>query len=621
MLALCLDMQGFAQPWKLGGTKVQQNKSNLLGTTADSHPSRQRIRFITGGAEHMTLDTTGFLGIGVPVPQYALDVSGRMRSSLLGGSAGLALHDTAGALLSLPFTGDPAQVLLGNGNWGSYADNDWQLSGPDMYAIPAGNVGLGTPSPQYKLDVTGDVRATGSIYAGQQVVSGQITGGKLVTDSINAGMLQTGSMHADSALRVANSIIIDGVQDRITSTSGHIDFGNTALHSSASLDVADLHVSGQSSFGTLVVNDSLRIGTSSLWISQNDNTIYTTGGNLNIQNQLNSPNTVMNLHSGKVGIGVANPKKKLHVKTVDYSQSGGGNSGSIRIEHHMPNQGLNSTWDLEPYASQNQIAFTIGTPDNPVIRLVDNGNVGIGASEPQAQLDVQQPAFDKTAVRIWKNTAPINNDNWDILTVGKTLMNSNPKVVFVVKDTGNVGIGTANPQARLDVNGGAAFQGNHVYIRNQNAPFAKQTWGFVISTSTGQFNLGQTTDNLPIGGSLSTVPFIVKPGASSNSIVITANGVGIGTPSPNKTLTVAGIIGACEVIVDENQWCDYVFDKNYMRMTFEERRMFYTQYKRLPMLDTEEEIQKNGLGVAGTLKGITFNLEEFALNQLELYEM
>jgi len=77
------------------------------------------------------------------------------------------------------------------------------------------------------------------------------------------------------------------------------------------------------------------------------------------------------------------------------------------------------------------------------------------------------------------------------------------------------------------------------YLRENDAPANKQTWGMVINAD-GKFNLGQAADS-PIFGNLLTAPFIINAGAPSGSLAINALGnVGIGTTTPNAALDVVG---------------------------------------------------------------------------------
>ena len=57
-------------------------------------------------------------------------------------------------------------------------DNDWMVSGDDMYSIPSGNVGIGTDSPTAKLHaVSSDNTVINSFAAGENNYSGFFGGG------------------------------------------------------------------------------------------------------------------------------------------------------------------------------------------------------------------------------------------------------------------------------------------------------------------------------------------------------------------------------------------------------------------------------------------------------------
>jgi len=86
-------------------------------------------------------------------------------------------------------------------------------------------------------------------------------------------------------------------------------------------------------------------------------------------------------------------------------------------------------------------------------------------------------------------------------------------------------------------------------------------------------------------------------------------------------LNVCGTIRAREIIVDETGWCDFVFDDNYKRMTFDEQKEYYATNKRLKGIASEKQIVQNGLPVSETMKGFVQNLEEARLDAIELYGM
>jgi hypothetical protein len=93
-------------------------------------------------AEGMRLSHQGFLGINNTNPSATLDVVGTMQ--FVDG------NETNGYVLASDANGnatwtDPASLISN--------DNDWTISGTDQYAANSGNVGIGDPTPDYKLDL------------------------------------------------------------------------------------------------------------------------------------------------------------------------------------------------------------------------------------------------------------------------------------------------------------------------------------------------------------------------------------------------------------------------------------------------------------------------------------
>ncbi|MBI2175692.1 MAG: hypothetical protein HYU35_03105, partial [Parcubacteria group bacterium] len=96
--------------------------------------------------------------------------------------------------------------------WPSFTgDDDWLFNSvggvTHIYSGVSGSVGIGTNVPNYKLDVSGDIRATGMIYA----------------NANNQRYFQGGNDAALYDINVANTMGIYGVQD---SAQGHIKLGS-----------------------------------------------------------------------------------------------------------------------------------------------------------------------------------------------------------------------------------------------------------------------------------------------------------------------------------------------------------------------------------------------------------
>jgi len=198
---------------------------------------------------------------------------------------------------------------------------------------------------------------------------------------------------------------------------------------------------------------------------------------------------------------------------------------------------------------------------------------------------------------------------------------------------GYIGIGVANPTAKLDVNGSIVSNG----------------W---ISSSGSISSNGSITSSVSadLGGSISLVnPAKTTPGTATrwsiynmsgsygNSLqfwaydVQSCNGgmclpkmtlldngnVGIGTTKPQSLLAVAGTLTAQRVKVTVTGWADYVFDPNYVLPPLPELEKHIRRNKHLPDIPAEAEIVRDGLDMGEMQQKQMKKIEELTLYLIE----
>jgi hypothetical protein len=275
-----------------------------------------------------------------------------------------------------------------------------------------------------------------------------------------------------------------------------------------------------------------------------------------------------------VGIETNTPVSKLQV-------------GS-QILHYTPVVSINSENMINPISGQSRVALRLkgsnlggtGTAifiahdanDNEIFKLDGEGNVGIGTNSPVSKLQVgPQIGADEPLVTINAQDKPIsalrikgsksNPDAAPFVVFKGDSVGGDP--AFKIEGNGNVGIGTKNPSAPIDIVShvavGGSNIGNEIGFRwsgksiNGINPDSGKVW-IEYGPQEAPLLMLEDYDNPPriqfqqVLSGTETAPayktWIGLAGDKTNNFAIMGGDVGIGTTQPQSKLDIDGDIRA-----------------------------------------------------------------------------
>jgi|GEM_PF-5580843 len=529
-------------------------------TTANSWSALQEFN---AGASTTQLTTTGAaylatvggnVGIGATSPTGKLTVikDGAYNSE---GSTGIRIMSTESA----------TDVALHMGTDASLDIGFIQAMQPGVSWTRAlvlqgngGNVGIGTTSPLAKLSVGGDTYIAGNLTATGTATIGSLTGplqavnglvsatstmsvgygGTGLSTAPTYGQMLVGNASGGYTLMATSSLNIEvssfsgilgisqgGTNEDSQTTNGVTYFDGTSITSGSNLttDGASLTASGYLISGTQFWAPIGSAGTPSYsWGDDATTGIFNAGGSA-IGFSLSGSEVARFDASGNLGIGTTTPNGRLSVvgENAVFVPNSAASAGLLNIGYDAT--GGSITAQVSRYDSGAVGARHLSLQPS-------GGNVGIGTATPSGELHVYSAGNgDIYAERSGgaQLTVSAQATAGQIGTTGshnlQLITNSTARVT--INTSGNVGIGTTTPGARLHIAADNAGSG------------AEQ---LVISGGTDSVNkrlrIGyDTTSNFGVFQALG-------PGPAFDDIAINPYGgdVGIGTSSPASRLHIEG---------------------------------------------------------------------------------
>jgi hypothetical protein len=291
--------------------------------------------------------------------------------------------------------------------------------------------------------------------------------------------------------------------------------------------------------------------------------------------------------AGNVGIRTTNPLTQLHVvgnigqyssvATTASSPTGAslylGDSNFANASYFNSAPGLSAVYSPTTGVGGDLAFYTynfVANSRQEAMRMLNNGNVGIGTTNPGITTALTPATGYTTALDV---VGPIR------------------------AQAGIISIETANPTG--DPVNALAVLYNKAYV-------GPTLSGVMFTVRTGPWSSGPTAERLRVD---------------------TSGHVGIGTTSPcsnayapsNCLMSVAGAVQAQEVVVNTG-WSDYVFDPGYHLAPLTEVAGYIEAHRHLPDIPSEAEVKQGGVALGEMQAKLLAKIEELTLHVIQADE-
>ena len=543
--------------------------SGLIGSYDES------LQLRTSGTTRMYIDNSnGNVGIGTTSPDVSLEV---VTASPTDGIIADFVNSTnaGGTIAAIKLSNSDSEscdVVLGANRVGANFGSDFFISLSDgvdgsnqerFRITESGNVGIGTTSPAAAAKLTVMGNQTFGLPGNGTNTSGRFISIEGNTDGSGEGSSRVFFTEHNSSTAGMDSYGMSlgyrGGSATIVGASGNTWTGLTQIGN------GEWGMFGHDNNATGVkIMQGSRSATYTAFYSSGSETMRVTGGNVGIGTT--SPDSKLETKDGDIRVTTYNSFSKFKSGRASIPSSVGFNLGGILFEAYSTGTTYTTGAAIESYSDEEwtststpsylsfQTVTSGSTSLSEKMAIKGDGYVGIGTNVPNAILHVNTSSINKF---IGTNADYVYNSTGSgvLITTGASTGNTYSQIYAfqsgqtayanLVVPGGNVGIGTNNPGAKLELSGAS---GQLLILDDSSATGNPYMSFYQAGTRRSYIQHVDASNLLTFVSEYGGIMFMTGTGGTEvEKMRILADGnVGINTTAPTEKLAVTGNIETTE---------------------------------------------------------------------------